>query len=68
MCANGTDFFFAPATELAAPVRTQVLRSLEQWFFEYNLLPTPTTATVAFGAEGPLPEQARPWHRGWPTV
>jgi aspartyl-tRNA(Asn)/glutamyl-tRNA(Gln) amidotransferase subunit A len=36
-------------------VRTQLLRSLEQLFSEYDLLATPTTATVAFGAEGPLP-------------
>jgi len=36
-------------------VRTQLLRSLEQLFCEYDLLATPTTATVAFGAEGPLP-------------
>jgi len=36
-------------------VRTQLLRSLEQLFSEYDLLATPTTATVAFAAEGPLP-------------
>ena len=36
-------------------VRTQLLRSLEQLFAEYDLLATPTVATVAFAAEGPLP-------------
>jgi Asp-tRNA(Asn)/Glu-tRNA(Gln) amidotransferase A subunit family amidase len=36
-------------------VRTQLLRSLEQLFSECDLLATPTTATVAFGAEGPVP-------------
>jgi Asp-tRNA(Asn)/Glu-tRNA(Gln) amidotransferase A subunit family amidase len=36
-------------------VRTQLLRSLEQLFSEYDLLATPTTATAAFGAEGPVP-------------
>jgi aspartyl-tRNA(Asn)/glutamyl-tRNA(Gln) amidotransferase subunit A len=36
-------------------VRTQLLRSLEQLFAEYDLLATPTTATVAFAAAGPLP-------------
>ncbi len=36
-------------------VRTQLLRSLEQLFSEYDLLATPTVPTVAFGAEGPLP-------------
>ena len=36
-------------------VRTQLLRSLEQLFSEYDLLATPTTATVAFAAAGPLP-------------
>jgi aspartyl-tRNA(Asn)/glutamyl-tRNA(Gln) amidotransferase subunit A len=35
--------------------RTQLLRSLERLFSEYDLLATPTTATVAFAAEGPLP-------------
>jgi aspartyl-tRNA(Asn)/glutamyl-tRNA(Gln) amidotransferase subunit A len=36
-------------------VRTRLLRSLQQLFSEYDLLATPTTATVAFGAEGPVP-------------
>lgn len=36
-------------------VRTQLLYSLEQLFTDYDLLATPTTATVAFAAEGPLP-------------
>lgn len=36
-------------------VRTQLLRSLAQLFADFDLLATPTTATVAFAAEGPLP-------------
>ncbi len=35
--------------------RVQLLRHLEQLFSEFDLLATPTVATVAFAAQGPLP-------------
>ena len=40
---------------LVQRARTQLIRRLEELFSDYDLLATPTTATVAFAAEGPLP-------------
>jgi aspartyl-tRNA(Asn)/glutamyl-tRNA(Gln) amidotransferase subunit A len=36
-------------------VRTQLIRSFEGIFAQFDLLATPTVATVAFAAEGPIP-------------